>query len=490
MTMSAISTPAGSARLGARQGAPRLGGLAVVLGIAGLALLGALMGYGLVLGELDAFFISLTVIACIAVLSDFRIGAVLLILMLPVESSNLFPHSIFGITGLNPINLVLAATLASCLLHGRRQAAGKFVPRPLLWLYVVPLAAAGILGSQHAQDVAPILYELEVIHFLDAPGYLRDIVVKPLTMVLVALLLAAAVARSQKPERYLLPIGAAIWVMCLLSLAAVLRTSVTVADLASPDARTFFSGLGMHANDLGRLYAIAYALLLFAWAESKNRLFRFACVATMGVVVTALVFTFSRGAFLGFVIVNALFLLWRFNAKTAAIALLAAVALMLVLPGEVFERVSMGFASGDVNEVSAGRIDGIWTPLLPELWRSPIWGNGLGSVMWSDAMRHGQMFEVTHPHSAYIEAILDVGVVGLCLLIAYFLQVWKGFRSLGSNAFLTPEMRGFYQGAAAGLLSFFVTGFAGSSFAPRAEYAFLWLAIGMMYGQLARRPAG
>jgi O-antigen ligase len=148
----------------------------------------------------------------------------------------------------------------------------------------------------------------------------------------------------------------------------------------------------------------------------------------------------------------------------------------------------MGFGE-DANAVSAGRIDGIWLPVLPEIWKSPLWGQGLGSVMWSDAMRNGLMFEVTHPHSAYLEALLDVGAIGLALLIGYFVHVWRNFRALGSNPFLSPEMRGFYQGAAAALISFFVTGFAGSSFAPRPEYAFLWIAIGMMYGQLARRPA-
>ena len=50
-------------------------------------------------------------------------------------------------------------------------------------------------------------------------------------------------------------------------------------------------------------------------------------------------------------------------------------------------------------------------------------------------------------------------------------------------------MRGFFQGAAAGLVSFAITGVAGSSLTPKPEYAFLWLAIGMMYGQLARKPA-
>jgi hypothetical protein len=49
-------------------------------------------------------------------------------------------------------------------------------------------------------------------------------------------------------------------------------------------------------------------------------------------------------------------------------------------------------------------------------------------------------------------------------------------------------MRGFYQGAVAGLLCFIVTGFAGSSLRPTPEFAFLWIAIGMMYGQLGRRP--
>ena len=73
----------------------------------------------------------------------------------------------------------------------------------------------------------------------------------------------------------------------------------------------------MHANDLGRLYAVAYALLLFTWAESKDARLRLALLASMAMlIVAALVLTFSRGAFFGFVVVNVLFLLSRRNAKT------------------------------------------------------------------------------------------------------------------------------------------------------------------------------
>ncbi len=463
-------------------------GMGWVMGVVGLAALGLLMGVALVIGEVQAFWIGLSVIAAGAVMYDFRIGAVLLILMMPVSASTLLPRSMFGITGLNPINLIMMATLASFIVRGRLENTGAFLPKKALWLYVVPLLAAGLIGFRYAHLAHHELYENLAIHFTDGRGYLLEWVIKPLFMVLIALLIGAAVARSKKPERFLVPIGVAIWLLCYLAISRVVRTSLSLSEIADPRMREFFSALGMHANDLGRLYAVAYALLLFAWAESRDRIFRLACLATMGVVVLALVFTFSRGAFAGFLVVNALFLLWRFNMKTAALVVVAGVAFLAMLPPEVWMRLSTGAGEG-ADALSAGRLEGIWLPLLPELLNSPLWGNGAGAVMWSEPMSKGLMHVVTHPHNAYLELFYDMGLLGTVLVIGYFLHVWKGFRALGSNAFLSPEMRGFYKGAAAGLVSFFVTGFAGSSFAPRAEYAFLWIAIGMMYGQFARRPA-
>jgi O-antigen ligase len=100
-----------------------------------------------------------------------------------------------------------------------------------------------------------------------------------------------------------------------------------------------------------------------------------------------------------------------------------------------------------------------------------------------------EMNRVGHPHSAYLEALLDMGVIGLALMLAYFWHVWRGFRALGSNAYLSPEMRAFFQGATAALVCFFITGWVGSSFRPEAEFIFLWLAIGVMYGMFRRTRA-
>jgi O-antigen ligase len=470
--------------MNARLGAERGPGLA--LGVAALALFGVLCGVGVAMGELQALIGAVTLVACVGVLIDFRVGAVLLMALLPIEQSYIFPHGMFGFTGLNPLNVLLVVTLLSYLARGRDL--GRFMPKQLLWLLVAPIVIAGLIGTRYVDDIYPFFYETEVIHFTNAIGYLRDIAVKPLLMVIAALLIGAALSQSKKAERFLVPIIVSVWVMCVMAISYVVASGVSLGTLATANERGFFSGIGMHANDLGRLYAVAYGLLLFTWGETRDYALKTLLLVTMAVLAIALVLTFSRGAMVGFVLVNAMYILWKFNAKTLGIALVAGAVALPLLPGAVWSRLGMGISDGgDVNALSAGRIDEIWLPLLPELFKSPLWGNGLDSVMWARALWAEQMIPVTHPHNAYIQAVLDMGLIGLGLLIAFYWHVYRGFRDLGGNAYLSPTMRGFYQGAVAGLLCFLITGFAGSSLRPTPEFAFLWIAIGMMYGQLGRR---
>ncbi len=457
--------------------------------LAGFALLGILWGVVVAVAELNALYLCISLIGCIFILLDFRIGVVLLILLMPISHSYIFPHAMLGVTGLNPLNLLLIGTLGSYLL--RELSDGKprrFIPRPLFWLYIVPIAIAGALGSLHVEDIARVFFMNDLLKFNDAAGYIRDLVVKPLFMVVFALLIAAAVSRSEKPEKFLIPALISIWVMGAMVIVFVLMSGVGISVLGLSTSREFLTPLGLHANELGRLYAIAYALLLFTWAESKNAQIKLILLASMGLVVMALVFTFSRGAFFGFIVVNLLFLLWRRNAKTLIFIGLLAAAALLVLPGAVYDRVTDGYGRG-LNAISAGRVEMLWLPLFPELLRSPFYGNGISSMLWSDAMRRGagvSILMVTHPHNAYLQALLDMGIAGLLLLGAYFVHVWKRFRALSKDAALSPELRGFYQGAAAGLASFLIAGISDSSLTPVPEQAFLWLAIGMMYGQRAK----
>ena len=65
--------------------------------------------------------------------------------------------------------------------------------------------------------------------------------------------------------------------------------------------------------------------------------------------------------------------------------------------------------------------------------------------------------------------------------------MWKGFRALGQAPHLGDSMRGFYEGAAAGLVAYLMMAVADGRLTPAPEQVFLWMAIGMMYGERARR---
>lgn len=456
------------------------------------ALLAAASGTAIAVADLNALYLCLSLIVCAVIAYDFRAGVVLLIVLMPISGSAVFPHEILGVKGLNPFNLLLVVTFGAWLLHAVADGGiRRFVPRPLVWLYVAPIVVAGALGVRHVDEIAPGFYMYDMLQFDDAVGYLRDLVVKPLLMVLYGLLVAAAVARSERPVLFLAPILVSIWAMGALAVVYFLLRGATLHELASADARQFLSPLGMHANELGRLYAVAYALLLFMWVEAKSLGLRLLLLASIALVVVALLLTFSRGAYFGLLLVNVLFVLWRPTVQRVALFLLLAAVGLLALPEAVYERIGYGFDRG-LNTISAGRIDAIWLPLLPEVLRHPVFGGGIGSILWSDVMVRGGGVLVagtTHPHNAYLQALLDMGVVGLAVLLAYFAQVWRGLRALGNDPALDGVLRGFCRGAAAGLLGFLITLIADSSLLPRPEQSFLWLAIGMMYGLRSRKGA-
>lgn len=454
--------------------------------IAGLCLLGAACGAAIGIAGLAAALIVVSVFACIVCVRDFRAGVIMLIVMMPISSSYMFPHAMFGITGLNPLNLLLAATLGSFILaHLGTRAAAPFLPRAVLWMYIAPLVMGGLIGMGHVKEIPGDFLANEMIFFDGPGGYLRDMLAKPLLLVLYALLIAAAVARSRKPGKFVTPLLISVWAMVGVVLGFTLSSGVSLAELAGTYARSFFSAIGMHANDLGRLYAVAYALLLFVWDRATGLARKTLLLASMGGVVIALLLTFSRGAFLGFILVNIIYLFSRRNRKIMLLAVALVPVALYLMPGAVMSRVEMGWGSG-ANEVSAGRVEDIWMPLMGEIFDHPFFGNGIGAVMWAKAMIHEQMFQVGHPHNAYLQAYLDMGITGLVLILGFWAYAWRGFRTLSRDERVEPELRGFFEGAAAGLVSFLVAGMAGSSFEPAPEQAFLWLAVGVMFGMRAK----
>src|SRR5215469_8465574 len=63
----------------------------------------AFLGLVVAVAGLSALYLCVSLIGCIFILRDFRIGVVLLVLLVPISRSAVFPHEMLGITGLNPL---------------------------------------------------------------------------------------------------------------------------------------------------------------------------------------------------------------------------------------------------------------------------------------------------------------------------------------------------------------------------------------------------
>src|SRR6185312_4378677 len=158
--------------------------------------------------------ICVSLVACIFCLRDFRVGVVMLIVIMPISSSYLFPHEMFGISGLNPLNLLLMATLGSYVMNYAGQGVWKsLATRPLLLLYLPPILVGAMLGMSHVHEIPGDFRVNDWIEYDGPGGYWRDLVVKPLFLVLYAMLVAAAAARSKSIKRFLNPMLISMWVM-------------------------------------------------------------------------------------------------------------------------------------------------------------------------------------------------------------------------------------------------------------------------------------
>ena len=456
--------------------------------IALLVTLGLFWGGLVGLAGLPAAVICLAAFACVFVMRDFRVGALLMIVIMPISQSLLFPRAMFGITGLNPVNLLILTSMASLFMRSLGDGTFKhFMPKQVFLLCLVPMIVGASMGVFHVEEIPKQFQDLGLIEFTAPGGYLLDYLFKPITFVLYALIVAAAVERSDHQERFITPMIVSVFIMSLVAIGFVIVSGVSLSALSGVYARHFFSAIGMHANDLGRLYATAYGLLLFVWDRTSSRPLQFTLVVAMALVAAALVLTFSRGAFFGFVLVNIIFLVSRRCTRNYILTLLLLPVALAIAPGALWDRLGMGFGAGsNPNAVSAGRTNEIWAPLIPELDKAPFFGDGLGSILWSNAMLEGRLPLVAHPHNAFLQSYMDLGVIGLLLLLGFWLFVWLQFRRYCKDQRLAPKLQGFFEGAAAGVIAFVAAGFAGSSLMPAVEQLFLWLAIGVMFGVRAK----
>jgi O-antigen ligase len=302
---------------------------------------------------------------------------------------------------------------------------------------------------------------------------------------MLSLLLANAVHDSKKPERFILlmtfsailPVVAIVWLVVALGI-----------DLGTLQShRGFLSGLGLHANEFGKLLAFAFGPLLYVSFATKGFKRIFYSLATLFILLGILL-TFTRAAYIAVLLILVVFLVQRRRIGTIVAMLTLLPMLMLVAPDAFMKRITTGVEEGGVDsaqsgslndKLTAGRIGG-YQLLLPEVKRSPLIGRGTGATAWSTAVSRGQ-YEATHPHNLYLGVTLDLGLIGLGLSLYFYRRILDAMNRLSRRADFSDEMRAFFKGSGVGFIGILVLSFAGGQWYPHPEQALMWIAFGITF---------
>lgn len=464
----------------------QLPALSVLLAaLAGSALLGALAALS---GEFALLVGSVGLLACL-ILAYPRFGIWCMCLLLPLAATVLVPRKLLGVTGMNPVNVLVAATVASvglawlaATLRQRRFALPP-LPQPMIWLYLLPITLAALHGMQSVDLIPNYFIQNRLVAFEDAPGYLRDMYVRPMFLILFCVLVAMVFRDAPNPRRYLVPTLISAGLMCVLVAIAVSLSGLSLASLAVAHARGVLSVVGMHANEISLLLNSALALALFS-ARGSSGYVRLALAACSVILAATVLFTFSRGGMLGLLVILIAFLLHSKNTRSAIAVMLMAACAVALLPGAVIERASTGVTTGDYGAISAGRADQIWPQVIPVIFDAPLVGGGLKSILWSPPVRSG-VLSVAHPHNAYLSLLMDMGLFGFILVMAFFAWAWMQMRRASRDAD-DSFYQHFFAGASVTLLLLFAQGISDDHFTPTTTQTFLWFSIGAAIGYRQR----
>ncbi len=184
-------------------------------------------------------------------------------------------------------------------------------------------------------------------------------------------------------------------------------------------------------------------LLFFLYQYSARTIVRFGFLATFIITTLAVVGTFSRGGFIGLIVVAVWFILTRRKKFFPLVSVtLISLVLLVAAPHEWFERIH---SIRDANEDSSfmGRVYA-WKVSTAIAFQNPIFGGGFHSVqnqhVWyafKEKIDFLSFIPTPAPeliaraaHSIYFEVLGDMGFAGLFLFLAIGANMWRNAQTV------------------------------------------------------------
>lgn len=396
---------------------------------------------------------------------------VLVILAIPFSATKLLDSQLAGVPGMKLTNLLVVAAIGFLLLSKKPYELLK-KDRVFIYGLIIIFTIAVLRSTTFIGETYNMIWEDQY----SLPKFLLSHLIRPLLIFVPFILIVSFVRSREDVKKIAVATMASIMLLAVVILFLYAFFTPNKANFEA--VRMGFKGImGMHGNNLADFFIAVYPMLL-AYAVSKRH-----PVFIGGVVVSlcAVGVLYSRTAYLVVILCTFAFFLVSGRKKILPLILGAALAGYAFVPQTIIQRALTGLGDNNVNDISAGRVSDIWTPLFNEFLAQPqklIAGAGRYAVMGTNAFKNGLMLQVGHAHSMYFDTLFDSGIIGLGFFLVFFFLFLKRFIKAHPQI-RDRAMLDILIGIEISVVSFLIRGVTDSFFFPTLTNAFLWINLGL-----------
>jgi len=374
------------------------------------------------------FSAGLIAIFAFSIIAYFKVRFALLALILYVPFMHLLPQISFG-TGLNLFNGLTVLVLISWMIHHFREKNLQLpvnpIAKPLIIFIFMGLVSIFVEGLSMGSGV---LFE-NIIHFWQWMG------------VSLLMFITALVIDDEKQIRQIL------WLITGIILFAAVYFLIEFSAMSSSGGYSHnlriagIFGIGGE-NDMGAFFAQFILVPIFLLRTSSNKMGKLLLAGIVAITLIALLYTYSRGAYLGLVIGLFTYMIMKKD-KLFILILIGGLALSPVLsPSSVQDRITMTVSANDgvLESSSASRLE-FWKAGMGMWQDNFIFGIGYNNFSNNlpSYMNISDHYGARTAHNQFVSIISEMGLlggIGILYLFISFGRLGKRLIKIGSNSFL------------------------------------------------------
>jgi putative inorganic carbon (HCO3(-)) transporter len=226
------------------------------------------------------------------------------------------------------------------------------------------------------------------------------------------------------------------------------------------------------ANGFAAFVAMLMVFLITLYFFIRGTKWKLAIAGLLAFSGYCLLFSFSRGAYFACLLGITFIAMFRQKKLLIAVAVIL-FSWQVVLPTAVKERIDMTYDKGDQSlEASAADRVLLWQDAMTLVRENLVFGTGIYTYHY---MHRIGRYEDTHNY--YVKVLVEMGPIGLLLLLAILFQMWHaGFRLYRTSD--DSFVQGLGLGFAALVLCIAVANFFGDRWSYLQVDGYLWILLG------------